>query len=63
VTAVGMVLAGLGLTLVWCGIRDEDPRAVIAGVFTKNAGTTSPGVVGRIGAPSSGVVGRIGAPS
>ena len=33
-TALGMILAGLGLTLVWCGIRDEDPRAVIAGVFT-----------------------------
>lgn len=47
-TAIGMVLAGLGVTLVWCGIRDEDPRTVIASVFTRNAGTTQAGGLGKI---------------
>lgn len=54
-TALGMILAGLGLTLVWCGIRDEDPRAVIAGVFTGHTVTNS-------SAPAAGAAGaRAGA--
>jgi hypothetical protein len=56
-TALGMILAAGGVVLVWCGIRDEDPRQVIAGVFTRNQGsvptappaqavTAQPGYVG-----------------
>lgn len=32
-TALGMLLAGFGLVLVWAAIRNRDPRELIASVI------------------------------
>jgi hypothetical protein len=47
-----MVLASFGTLLFWCGVKDEDPRTVIASVFT--GAPTSSGSSGSSGpaAPS-----------
>jgi hypothetical protein len=33
VTALGMLLVGLGVVFVWSAIRDENPLTTIGGVF------------------------------
>lgn len=32
-TALGLLLAGLGIVLIWTGIRGDDLRELLAGVF------------------------------
>lgn len=32
-TAVGLIIAGLGLLLVWSAVKGEDPRQVIVAVL------------------------------
>lgn len=34
-TALGMLLAGFGLVLLWAGIRNVDPRTLIGSVFSR----------------------------
>ena len=34
-TALGMLLIGLAIVLVWAGIKGRDPRALIAGVLAR----------------------------
>jgi hypothetical protein len=33
VTAFGMVLAGIGVFLLWCAVKGEDPREVLRGAL------------------------------
>jgi hypothetical protein len=34
-TALGMLLAGLGIVLVWAAISNRDPRSIIAGTLKR----------------------------